>query len=165
MKTLYLLRHAKSSWKYQDLSDFERPLSSRGRRDAPFMGKLMQQRGILPEHMVSSPATRAITTARQLADAMGYSSEDIEQDRNIYEAGNGALIAIIQKTDDKFGSLMLAGHNPAITTVAERLSGASIDNIVTCGIVQIDFQLDSWAEIDPDKGQFIFFEFPRKYLK
>ena len=165
MKTLYLLRHAKSSWKYQDLSDFDRPLSSRGRRDAPFMGKLMQQKGIMPEHIVSSPATRAITTAREVAEGMGYDAEQIEMDQNLYEAGNGAILAAIQRTEDDYNSLMLAGHNPGITTVAEMLSGARIDNIVTCGIVQIDFKLDRWANIGSDNGQFIFFEFPRKYLK
>lgn len=165
VKTLYLLRHAKSSWKYPDLSDFERPLNKRGRRDAPFMGKLMKDRDVLPDHFISSSATRAITTAKILAEQMGYPVDKIETDHGIYEAGNAAMLDAIHKTDDKYGSLMLAGHNPAITSLAERLSNAVIDNIPTCGIISIQFSENRWAEVDPGKGAFDFFEFPRKYLK
>ena len=125
----------------------------------------MQQKDILPDFFISSPATRAITTAREVAAGMGFEPEHIVTDRNIYEAGNAALISIIQEIDDQHDKVMLAGHNPAITTVAEKLSGARIDNIVTCGIVQIDFDVERWSQVDIDKGQFVFFEFPRKYLK
>ena len=94
MKKLYLARHAKSSWKNPDLDDYDRPLNKRGIRDAPFIGKKLKEKNILPDLIISSPAIRAITTAKELAAQMGYPEENIILDENIYEAGGGESVII-----------------------------------------------------------------------
>ncbi len=165
MKTLYLLRHAKSSWKYRDLTDFERPLNKRGRRDAPLMGQLMKKKGILPEVILSSPATRAINTARLFAKEAGFESADIIAKKEIYGASPDDLIEMIRSTDDTHNSAMVVGHNPTLTYTAEMLSKYDIDNIPTSAIFCVQFIVDSWQKVEAGNGIFVFFEYPKKYVR
>jgi phosphohistidine phosphatase len=165
MKKLYLTRHAKSSWKDQDLDDFDRPLNKRGRRDAPFIGQKLKEKNILPGLIISSPAKRAITTAKVLAKQMGYPKDAIVEDENIYEAGGGELLSIIQQVDDKYSSLMMVGHNPAFTSLHNYLADQYIDNIPTCSVAFIDLAVDNWKEVEPNTGTLIDFEYPKKYFK
>ena len=159
------MRHAKSSWKEPDLDDFDRPLNNRGQRDAQFIGQKLKEKNILPDVIISSPAKRAITTAKELAEQIGYPEKDIIEDENIYEAAGGELLSIIQNIDDKFSSAMLVGHNPGFTSVHNYIADQFIDNIPTCSIAFIDLDLDSWKEVEPNTGILVDFEYPKKYFK
>ncbi len=163
MKTLYLVRHAKSSWKEPALSDHERPLNKRGKKDAPFMGKLLKKKAILPQLIVSSPAKRALTTAKIMAGEMGYPKKKIREDERIYDNAVRSLMSVIGDTEDVFGDLMIFGHNPSFTELAEYLSNEQVENIPTSGVFAIDFDVDSWKAIDGGKGTCRFFEYPKKY--
>lgn len=162
MKTLYLGRHAKSSWKNMDLADIDRPLNKRGKRDAPFMGKLLADKGIKPDLIISSSAKRAAATAKVIASEINYPEEEIIFDENIYEASGRGLLEIISGTDEEYNSIMLFGHNPGVTVLQNNLSEHFIDNIPTCGVVALEFKT-SWNEIELKSAGFIFFEYPKKY--
>ena len=164
MKTLYLVRHAKSSWKDNSLKDFDRPLNERGKRDAPFMGKLIREKGINPDIIISSPAKRAISTAKYFSAEFNKSKKEIIENNNIYEAGAGQLIDIINSIADNNNSAMLFGHNPGFTMLSNYLADKRIDNIPTCGVVTITFDVDSWKEIEVGTGKLIEFEYPKKYF-
>lgn len=165
MKTLYLNRHAKSSWDNPGLSDFDRPLNKRGKRDAPLMGKFLCEKVKSPQVIFSSPANRAITTAEQIAESFKYDKNNIIQDQKIYDAVVSDIIKIINSTSDKYNIIMFFGHNPTFTMISNYLSDKYIDNLPTCGFVQIDFDLETWNEIERNTGKMILFEYPKKYLK
>ncbi|NNG25998.1 MAG: histidine phosphatase family protein [Ignavibacteriaceae bacterium] len=162
MKTLYLVRHAKSSWKHPELSDFERPLNKRGKNDAPFMGKLLAEKGVNPELVISSPAKRASSTAKIIASELNYVKEKIIFDKNIYEGTGRRLLEIISGIQEKYNFVMLFGHNPGLTVLSNNLSDHFIDNIPTCGIVALEFS-KSWSDIKLNSAKFLFFEYPKKY--
>src|SRR4030066_387004 len=137
MKKLFLVRHAKSSWDYNELSDFERPLSKRGRRDAPFMAKLLSQQGVSPDLIVSSPANRAVATARYFCESFNYNFDDLFLEPKLYEASSEEILNVVQEIGDSFNNVMLFSHNPGLTDFASRLAEKSVDNIPTCGIVSL----------------------------
>lgn len=163
MKTLLLCRHAKSSWDDPDLTDFERPLNTRGRRDGRFMGDLLRDRGISPDRILTSPANRAMTTARMIAETLGYPLDRIIVDERIYEAHPGDLIEVAESIDDGVGLAMIFGHNPGLTEVANLLSDTAIGNLPTSGIVCLELPVDSWHELRGRTGSLAFFEYPKKY--
>ena len=162
MKRLYLVRHAKSSWDSDALSDFDRPLNKRGKRDAPRMGEhLLQVRKVAPDVMVSSPARRARSTARRLAKALGYPEDRIVWHDDIYGGGADAILACIrQATADR--ELMVIGHNPDLTYLARMLSGEPVDNMPTCGVFCVDFEVDAWADVAEGRGKKVFFDAPKE---
>jgi phosphohistidine phosphatase len=164
MKTLYLTRHAKSSWKNPELSDIERPLNKRGKRDAPFMGNILKEQGVKPDILISSPAVRARKTAVAIAKNIDYPKSKILIDENIYESSSSDLIKIIQGIDDKYNSVMMFGHNPAFTMLNNYLTDSYIDNIPTCGVVGIHFN-SSWKKIGSEAGKTIFFIYPKLFIK
>jgi phosphohistidine phosphatase len=165
VKTLFLNRHAKSSWDSDAGSDFERPLNKRGKTDAPLMGKyLSKERRIAPEIIISSPAKRAIKTAEIIAKEIGYPVKNIVANKNIYEAGPSSILEIIQKINDCYHSAMLFGHNPGFTSLASYLSNVNIGNMPTCGICRIDFNVDSWRKVEIESGTLVFFDYPKKVL-
>jgi phosphohistidine phosphatase len=161
MKTLYLVRHAKSSWKFAELSDFERPLNKRGKRDAPTMGLFLKDKNFHPDIILSSPAVRAAKTAKIIADILSYSRNKIQFDEEIYEADTKTLFKIASNTNDKFNSAMMFGHNPSMTYFASSLANIRIDNIPTCGIVCVELDISSWKEISEHSGILKFFEYPK----
>ena len=163
MKRLYLVRHAKSSWGRSELDDIDRPLNKRGKRDAPFMGQRLKQHDVCPDLIISSPAKRALKTAKIIAEEMGCPKKQIEISNALYLQGVSAIINLIQSIDDDHESVMLFGHNPDFTELAERLTDYQVDNIPTCGIFCIDFNIGSWQEVDEGKGLFTFFDYPKKH--
>jgi phosphohistidine phosphatase len=165
MKTLYLTRHAKSSWDNPDLRDFERPLNNRGKRDAPFMGKLMKEKYRIPDLMISSPAVRAFVTAKTFAEEFDYPVDNIQTSQEIYDEGPTGILALINKIDKKYDTAMLFGHNPALTSLCNYLSNSNIDNIPTCAVVAIEFDYESWEYITHGSGRVKFFEYPKMYKK
>ena len=164
MKTLYLVRHAKSSWKYPSLDDFERPLNKRGRKNAPFMGKILKKLKVTPDLIISSPANRAATTARIISATINYPLENIVYSEAIYEFSEDALIRVINKIDDSVNSSMVVGHNPAINGLANYIGDQPISNIPTCGVYCLDLDISSWAKIYEHCGKLKFFEFPKKHI-
>lgn len=162
MKTLLLIRHAKSSWKNSDLSDYQRPLNKRGLRDAPYMGKRIAHWGCQPEQIISSPSLRALTTAKPIATELNYNPINIIENEKIYGAGDQELVQIIQSFDDQFENIMLVTHNPGITNLANGLTNENILNIPTCGALQISFEIDNWRDIKDHTGILIEFNYPKR---
>jgi len=162
MMTLYLVRHAKSSWENPDLSDFDRPLNDRGRKDAPRMGKRLKEREVAPDLMLSSPAKRAITTCEEIASIIGYDASRIKTDRRIYHASEEELLSVLSKLSDTQKTVMLFGHNPGFTQFANSIFNEHIMNIPTCGIVAGRLKIKSWSEINAGCGKLDFFDFPKK---
>jgi phosphohistidine phosphatase len=163
MKTLYVVRHAKSSWQDVNISDFDRPLNDRGKRDAPRMAKRLKEKEIHPDLMLSSPAKRALSTCKVIAETLGYAQEKIKTDRSLYHASEDSILDVVRNVKAKHDVLMIFGHNPGLTDFVNQLSGEDtiIDNIPTCGIVCFTFKVDSWNEVDFGKGDFVFFDFPK----
>jgi phosphohistidine phosphatase len=164
MKTIYLVRHAKSSWKFPDLDDFERPLNKRGRKNAPFMGKILKKLKVAPDLILSSPANRASMTARIIADKIGYPLEKIHYSENIYNFSANALIDVIKQLDNVVRKAMLIGHNPALTELANYIGDEPISNIPTAGVFCAQLEIPSWAKIGNRCGKSTFFEFPKKHV-
>jgi len=164
MKILYLVRHAKSSWKYPNLDDFERPLNKRGRKTAPFMGKILKKSKVAPDLMFSSPANRAAMTARLIADKINYPLDEIRYSESIYEFSEDALINAIEDIDDAVNKVMIIGHNPALTDLANYIGDQPISNIPTCGVCCLDLDIQSWMEIGEHCGKLKFFDFPKQHV-
>ena len=122
MKILYVLRHAKSSWDNESLSDFERPLNDRGERTAPFVGQVMAERSYVPATIVSSPAKRAASTAEMAKGSAGFDTE-IRYDDRIYEASPNTLRQVVSELDDAIDSAMIVGHNPGMEGFVRYLTG------------------------------------------
>lgn len=161
MKTLTLVRHAKSSWKHPGLADFERPLNKRGRHDAPRMGLRLSAHNIRPRQIISSPAVRALTTAEVIASAIGYQPEEIIIDERIFHAHSEQLLDVIRNLDASHHHVMLVGHNPGLTDLVEQLALAGITNIPTCGIVVLGFSIDRWQDLYDGSGGMLLFDYPK----
>ncbi|MEQ8715152.1 MAG: histidine phosphatase family protein [Cyclobacteriaceae bacterium] len=161
MKTLILVRHAKSSWDYPQLSDFDRPLNGRGKRDAPRMGRYLAERDIHADLIVSSPANRAITTARTIQEYLVSPMPRIAEEPSLYHASAATILRVVQAQPDDVNSLMIFGHNPGFTDCANQLSGSYIENIPTCGVVGIEFDVNSWPVVEFGTGHQLYFHFPK----
>lgn len=165
MKTLYLVRHAKSSWKFPELTDLERPLNKRGKRDAPYMGNLMYEKDIKVDVMICSPSQRTLSTALAFAEAMEHPTERIILAPEIYEVMADSILQTIQtRFNDNWNNVMLFGHNFACTDFANWYAQPAIDNVPTCGIVAIDYKMERWSKASKKNGRVRFFEYPKKYL-
>ena len=162
MKALYLMRHAKSSWSFDDLTDRERPLNDRGRDDAPRIGQALAKRDIKLDLMVSSPAVRALSTAVLVARELDYPHDKIKVEPTIYEADLDTLLAVVHALPDEANSVLLTGHNPTITDVANYLSPSPLSSeMPTAGIICLHFQAEHWAEVKQTNAEFYFFDCPR----
>ena len=162
MKTLTIVRHAKSSWSDSSLSDRERPLNKRGTRDAPVMGARIAAADIRPSLIVSSPATRAWTTARTVAKQIGYPLEFLQREDELYLASLDELIDVVAAQDPGFSSLMLFGHNPGLTDFANYLVPGLTNNLPTAGVVSVGFESDDWRLYDRPEIELLLHEYPKK---
>ncbi len=160
-RRLTLLRHAKSSWDNPSLDDFDRPLNPRGQRAAPEMGRRLAARNEFPDLICSSPANRAITTARAVAEMIDYPEHAIREVDGLYHASPVAMMQVVHGTDDGVEHLMLCGHNPGLTSLANALSDARIDNLPTAGLFCVEFDEDSWAKVTTGKARFAYFDYPK----
>jgi len=161
MKTLYLMRHAKSSWKDASLSDQQRPLNKRGQRDAPEMGRRLRDKGLVFDRIISSPARRALNTAQRVAQTMGYPSECIEQTAPLYFTSSSNILALIHQFDEQWEAVMLVSHNPDISTLLERLCRTDIDDMPTAAIATLQFD-HKWRDISDLSGRLIDYDYPKK---
>ena len=145
MKTLLILRHAKSSWKHVDLQDHDRPLNKRGRRDAPRIGQLLQNQRLCPELILSSTARRTRKTAAKAARQCGYQGV-IELDGTLYLAAPDAYIAALRKVDDPIQCVMVVGHNPGLEQWLAMLIGCAV-RLPTATLAHVELELTSWQEL------------------
>ena len=162
MKELILVRHAKSSWKDPTLSDHERPLNKRGKRDAPEMGERLARSGYEPDLIVSSSAVRALDTARTIAGMLGYPRERIAVEERLFHAGVAELLHVIQGVDDSVDILMLFGHNPGLTDLANHLGPREIFNMPTCAVLHLRFQGDTWSAVGDVPGDEVIYDYPKR---
>lgn len=162
MKKLFLIRHAKSDWSNLLLDDFDRGLNARGLKDAPFMGKLLKDKNIIPDLIISSPALRTKLTIEILLKEINLENEII-YDESIYEAPFMNLKKVVDMIDDQFNTVFLVGHNPGLCDLANFLCKESFENIPTCGIVELDFNTPFWSDISKENSKLISFEYPKKY--
>lgn len=161
MKEILLIRHAKSSWDDPALSDRDRPLNERGEHDARKMAERLAQRGVGAELILSSPARRALATAQIFGRKLGYGGADIVVDARIYAASADDLLDVIHELDDKRRSVMLFGHNPGLTDLANRLS-SQIAEMPTCAVAEFSFDAKSWARIGELRPQKAWTSSPKK---
>ncbi|MFK7935212.1 MAG: histidine phosphatase family protein [Saprospiraceae bacterium] len=164
MKTICFIRHAKSSWKDFSLADIDRPLNKRGERDAPFMAKLLRGKQVQAEAIISSPANRARTTAGHFAEAMGIKPKDIIIKKGIYEAYAEDVLNIVQQIDNQYDTILVFGHNPTFTTIANLFTDNYIANVPTCGIIQIEANVESWKYFSAEAGKLTQFYYPKQYF-
>ena len=162
MKTLYLVRHAKSDWKNPHCGDFDRPLNERGLKSAPFIAGLLKEKKVHPELVMASPANRALTTAEIFCEILGYPKELIQQRIEIYEDGAGNLLKIVQHLPDSSNTVMLFGHNPTMTEFSTLLSGKLIDSMKTCSVNCIAMDIESWKDAASNTGKLVWHEVPGK---
>ena len=166
MRTLYLVRHAKSSWQDTSLADHERPLNKRGLRDAPVMGQRLADKKVGIDSIWSSPARRALETARILARALNYPQEKVVRRDRLYAGTIESFLLELRSCPDEVKGLLVVGHNPLISEFADLLIGPSSDTdiemIPTCGIVAMEFTLSSWQQLREKDGRFLFFDYPKK---
>ena len=158
---LYLLRHAKSSWNYPELDDFERPLNKRGRHDVPVMAGVIRKTGAIPDEILASPATRAAMTARIVAEILRIDDQHLQFNYSVYEASPSGLLQTVRETDNRVHRLMLVGHNPGLTTFANFLTGHHLENIPTAGLCGIELLVGKWNELGEHCGKFLFLKTPK----
>ena len=157
------MRHAKSSWDFEELSDHDRPLDNRGRKDAPLMGRELVSREITIDLLMSSTAVRALTTATLVARELEYDTEKIAIEEAIYKADKQELLNIITSIPNQFDDVMLIGHNNTITELANLLSPDLIPEIPTAGVVALSFECSTWREITKENAALRFFDYPKNH--
>lgn len=164
MKTLFLMRHAKSSHYEAGVTDFDRPLNDRGKADAPEMGKRLFKKQVLPDIIISSPAKRALKTAKLVAAELGYDEKKIDLQSDIYEADLDDLMHVIRSIDDKYDKALIFGHNPGFTGLIGYLTNSFIENLPTAGIAAITFDMLTWKQVAAGKGHTLWVDYPKSIL-
>ncbi len=162
LKTLYIIRHAKSSWDDPLLDDFSRPLNERGKRDAPRMGKRLKEKRIAPAVMITSPARRALATCKRIAEVLNYSADRIKIERELYHASDEGILDVIKTIKDKYDNAVIVGHNPGLTNFVNLLGNQHFENMPTCSIAAFTLPVTSWKDIKLGMGKLIFFDYPKK---
>ena len=162
MKKIFLLRHAKSSWKDFSLSDIERPLNNRGKHDAPMMAERFLKRNIPIDLIISSSSRRTADTAKIFSNII-QSKTHIQKTDALYEASSYNILNCIHQIEDNCNNIIVVCHNPGITNFANYLSDYFIENIPTTGIVGFSFD-KNWKNLKEKSCSFLFFDYPKKYL-
>jgi phosphohistidine phosphatase len=160
---LTLVRHAKTEPGRHGQEDWDRALESRGQRDAPEMARRLKQYSPKPERILSSPAVRAITTATIMARELGVSAQKVQQDERLYLASPKDMLAVIRELGERARHLMVVGHNPGITEFADRISSErSVDNLPTCAVYSLQFEITAWSELQWDSGVDADLDYPKR---
>jgi phosphohistidine phosphatase len=161
MKTLYVVRHAKSSWGDLTLSDFDRPLNDRGQRNAPEMAHRLLAKKMPVDAFITSTAKRAKQTATHFIKTFGRPASDLILKEQLYHAAPQVYFTVIEDISDKFKSAAIFGHNPGITEFINQLADFRIDNMPTCGIVAFEANVKHWSEFGASSKKFLFFDSPK----
>jgi phosphohistidine phosphatase len=160
MKTLALVRHAKSSWDHADLDDHDRPLNDRGRTDAPRMAARLAATDFVPAVILSSTAVRAASTAQAFADALGV---PVEHDARLYGVAPAELLRIVDERD--VDSILVVAHDPGLSSLAQHFSGFpdgdAIPHMPTCAVAVFDFDVDAWADVRDARPVHWSYDIPR----
>jgi len=164
MKTLFIIRHAKSSWDDSVRSDFDRTLNKRGERDAPLMGMVLKQKAIMPDLIISSSAKRAKKTSLIISGQIGYKDSNIVFEKDLYLASTSEILEIIENVDDKVEVLFVFGHNPGMTDFINQFCKERISNLPTTGVFSMEFDMSDWKSIKSNSAQNCFFDYPKKHL-
>jgi phosphohistidine phosphatase len=162
MKTLYVVRHAKSSWDQEDLSDFDRPLNERGLKNAPEMAKRLMEGATIPQLIISSPAKRAISTAHIMAKEFGISEDAIKQESSIYEGTRSDWARLISRQNPDIDTIMITGHNPGVTDFINWICYIEEAQIPTCSIATIQVDMKKWNGWERGMGKLMDLDFPKK---
>lgn len=165
MKTLILIRHAKSSWDQIGVSDFDRPLNDRGKKDAPEMAKRLKEKSIELDHLISSPAKRAKKTANYFAEELDLKKDNIQLVNELYGATHSAFVKAVSKIDDRFQTVALFSHNPGITEFASSLTNVQIDDMPTCALFALQIDTVQWKHFSDAEKKFLFFDYPKNPLR
>lgn len=163
VKDVCFVRHAKSSWDNPGYADYDRPLDARGLRDAPMMAKEMHLLGLIPDHIITSGANRARTTAEYFRKEFGLPPEHLVVTDRLYEASPETVFDVLRETPASARFVYVFGHNPAFTWVANSIAGVHIDNVPTCGVVHVQSIISSWHKFKPEHAGFIGFHYPKQY--
>jgi len=162
MKTICLVRHAKSNWADAQTGDFDRSLNSRGEHTASLMAAMLKAMGVEPDLVISSPANRAITTAEIFSEIYYYPKELIVKRMEIYEGRAEQMLDIIKGLPETVNTALIFGHNPTITEFANLLSDSHLESMETCGMVRINLELSGWDEAAYGKGKKVWYEYPKR---
>lgn len=162
IKYLFLVRHAQAELPSAYLKDFDRELNSTGVIEASRMGKRMLTNPVKPKIIFASSANRTMTTAQILSEQLGYEVDSIIAEPSLYDASMRNLITVIGYIEEKYDSAMIIGHNPTISYLAEYLTNAEIGSFPTCGVVNIQFENQRWAEISGKTGKLLWFDYPNR---
>lgn len=164
MKTLTLVRHAKSSWQDGGLSDKERPLNERGEHDAPLMGRRIVGAGIRPSLIICSPAVRAWSTAKIIAQEISYPIEFLQREDDLYLASLDDILDVLLAQDAEFNNLMMVAHNPGLTTFANYLVPGVCDNLPTAGVLSVSFEQEDWNLRSRPPVELVTYDYPKLAL-
>jgi phosphohistidine phosphatase len=161
MKTLILVRHAKSSWDSSVLTDFDRPLNERGKHDAPQMAKKLRQREIEIDLFISSPAKRAKKTAEIFMHEFGVKEKNLLTMPALYEASVEIFLEVVREIKDKSNTVVLFAHNPGITDFINLLECYSVYDMPTCGVFALKIKSKKWQDVKDAEKEFLFFDYPK----
>lgn len=164
MKTLTLIRHAKSSWLDMSIDDFDRPLNKRGEKDGPCMNKWLKNHAVQPELILCSPANRARLTLDALA-YLGRHAKDIMLVDDMYETSLMALVSTIQDIPDSVNHAAMIGHNPGLSDLAHYLSRDDFERLVTSAILILELDITQWNDIKPHCGSILTHVWPKLLKK
>jgi phosphohistidine phosphatase len=161
-RKILMMRHAKSSWEDSSLSDFDRPLNSRGLRDAPRMGAWLRDSGIMPDLVISSPAARAKATALHVTDELGFDRDEIVWEENLYFNGTRAYIDAVRDAGDDAETVMTVGHNPMTESAMSSLSDKAFTYAVpTAAIACFELKAESWKDLKTGSCKLLWFMRPK----
>ena len=162
MKTLLLVRHAKSSWDLAILNDFDRSLNERGKKDAPVMAQRLLDRKIDINTFVSSPAKRAKKTAELFCSIYKKDKEQIIFIPALYHASINTFFEVVTQLNDDYNCVAIFSHNPVITEFVNQLvENVTIDNMPTCGVFAVKTSIIKWKEFSTSKKELLFFDYPK----
>ena len=161
MKTLYIVRHAKSSWKYSGIEDIDRPLKKRGIKDAHLMSKFLSKEIARPDVFISSSANRALHTVIIFCENLEYPLANLQINRQLYSFSDGYLVKTVHALDDGFSSAIIFSHDHGINTFVNKFGNKPIAHVPTCGVVGIQFDAKHWKNVK--KGKTILIDFPKNH--
>lgn len=164
MKTLFFIRHAKSDWGKPGLADIDRHLNDRGYADSNKMSKILQERQIVPDLIISSQAIRAVSTALIFCRNLGFDPSQLLIDSNLYDASVKDYLNCISRINNKFKCVLLFGHNPTISDCAKKLAVSFADEMPTCSIVGIKSNENEWKKIATSKSELFLYDFPKNHI-
>lgn len=163
-KNLHIVRHGKSSWDFENISDIDRPLSPRGINNAYLMAKKLSERKVSPDLFITSPANRALYTSIIFSRVLKFPYENIRISDSIYMGYTDDLLDLIRSQDNALSTIFIFGHNPAFTALANQLMDHYLDNIPTAGVVSLSFETGEWEQIGRKAPASDFFDYPKRYI-